>query len=214
MTRRTAARRGVMTWLAARSIRQLVLGVGALVLLVSGLFGGLRKADAEPVAALKVDRMLTVEPLQLTVERARWTGDLGDPIGPARGGKRFLTVFAKIRSTSDQSLDSFVVQEALRIDGLSGFAKSQTSDDAVPSEKATPRVVVASDAVDLGNLNPGLTYEVAFIWEQSLSEPLPASLDLAAYQHGFRQSSLDDQENWFDSSVASVGTVPLEKYVP
>ena len=198
-------------WLSRRSLRQVVLGLGALVLLASGLFGGLERAAPEPRAVLVADEAHVAEPFKLTISRVAWSDDLGEGFGPSKVG-RYLLVQADISTTQDLTVSSFVVREALRLRGLSGFAADEFDSDLVPSEKAEPRVVVTADRVALGEIGPGLTYNVVFIWEQDQAQPLPDVVEVESFAHGFRRSSLDDQEDWFDRSPDATGTFDLEQF--
>lgn len=216
MTGWTGWRSAGREWLLARSLRQLVLGAGAVLLLVSGLFGGLARADdAGDLEPMTVGREVHLEPFDLTVEKAVWATDLGEPLGEAEGG-RWLLVFGTVSTNQTAEVDAFVVKELLRVSGLEGFSERVPTfdDDVVPSEDAEPRVVVRDDQVDLGALHPGLEVEVAFIWKQSAAEPLPTELELVGFEHGFRTSSIDEQQNWFDLSEKAVATVPLTEYTP
>lgn len=210
MTGEVARRGRILTWLAARSVRQLVLAVGAVVLLISGAFGGLAQAEPDQRPRLVVDKPHTSAPFDITIKGVRWSEDLGEVIGPSDFG-RYLLVFADVSTDEDMSIEASIVGEALRIQGLKGFRKSRYSMDKVRSEYPAPRLVVAEDQVDLSELGPGLTYEVAFIWEQRLSEPLPSSVSLVSRTQQFRQSRLEEGSFWFDVTDDAVGRFPVTK---
>lgn len=204
-------RRHVLGWIARRSLRQIVLAVGAVILLASGAFGGLRQAEPDQRGALTLGEPRDAAPVRLTVKGVYWADDLGEAIGPSDFG-RYLLVIADVSSGHDASLDSFVVRETLRLNRLDQLAKNTLSRVPVPSEDADPQVIVTDDRVRLAELGPGLTYEVAFIWEQQISEPLPTSIELQTWSHQFRQSSLDDQENWFGRSPDATGRFAVTKF--
>ena len=190
----------------------MLLMAGAVVLLVSGLFGGLRDAPAEAAVPLVVGKPHEAAPFTLTVERARWTSDLGEIAKTDRG--RYLIVIVKARTEADRSVDLSVLQEALALRGAGGIYGAMGSDKIVPSLEAKPSVYVLADGTLMSALPPGLTYELAYVWEQSGSEPVPKQLKLASRSHTWRQSSLDDQMNWFDETVDAAGTVPLIEAKP
>jgi hypothetical protein len=202
----------VASWWLARSIRQMVLMAGAVVLLVSGLFGGLREAPVEAAEPLAVGRSHEAAPFTLTVERARWTSDLGE-IGKTERG-RYLIVIVKVRTDADRSVDSSVLQEGVALQGIDGIYAALGGDKITASEQAKPSVYVLADGVRMSSLPPGLTYELAYVWEQNGSEPVPAELSVASRSHTWRQSSLDDQMNWFDATIDAVGTVPVAEAAP
>lgn len=211
MTEEPTWRGRSVAWLAARSLRQLVLAVAAVVVLASGAFGGLRQAEPDQRDALVLGKPVVAEPFRITVKGVYWADDLGEVIGASDFG-RYLLVVADVSTTQNASVDGFVVREALRLKGLDAFAGTTTDNRPVASEDADPQVIVTEDRVRLSELGPGLTYEVAFIWEQKLSQPLPRAVDLMTRVHGFRESTLDGQENWFDSADGSVGRFPLTKF--
>ncbi len=213
MSARAVWRNHVVPFIATRSLRQLVLGAGALLLLVSGLFGGLGRAEPDDLSVLKAGRTVETEPFDVTVTEVGWSTDLGESLGESELG-RFMVVYATIRSTEKHSVDGFVLQEAVRLRGLDGFGKRPYSDELVASDTATPTLVSRDDQVNLDVLNPGLTYDVAYIWEQSADQALPSDVDVSVYDHSFRQSSLDDQENWFDSSVSATGRFSVTELRP
>ena len=205
MSGRTLLRSHLLPFIATRSLRQLVLGTGALLLLVSGLFGGLARAEPDELDTLVAGRTVETAPFDITVTKVGWATDLGEVLGESEVG-RFLVVYATITSTEKQSVDGFVLGEAVRLQGLKGFVKSPAGgDELVASDEARPNLVVRDDQVTFDVLNPGLTYDVAYIWEQNAEAPVPSTVDVTVYDHGFRQSSIDDQENWFDSSVMATG---------
>lgn len=184
-------------FVASRSLRQLTLAAGALLLLASGLFGGLERAEPEKIRSVKAGQSVDTGPFDLTVTSVAWAEDLGDGHGESELG-RYLVVHATITSTEKNTVSGFVIREALRLHGLRGFADKEGSDVLVTSDDADPLVVSAADQVRIDYLNPGLTYDVQFIWEQTWSRPLPTSVDLMVFGHGFRQSNIDEQEDWFD----------------
>jgi len=211
MTEEVTRSARVRSWLAGRSLRQILLAVGAVILLVSGAFGGLKQAEADQRDTLEAGRPHLSEPIDLTIKRVAWSDDLGEVIGPSEYG-RYLLVIADVSSNQDRSVDGGVVREALRFTGLQGFSASQVDTDPVRSEDAEPQVIVTDDRTRLDGLGPGLTYEVAFIWQQQASEPLPTSVRLLTRSHGFRQGTFDDAEGWFDIADDAVGRFPVTEF--
>lgn len=201
-------RQRFVQWLAARSVRQLLLATGAVALLVSGAFGGLRQAQADELQTLVAGRPHVAEPIRLTVKSVRWTEDLGEAIGPSEVG-RYLVVLADVSSDQQDSVPASVVSESLRLSGLRDVAQAPFSTEVGPSEDAVPRVLVTADRVRLSELGPGLTYEVAFVWEQRTSEPVPTTVGLLARAHGFRADSIDGQLGWRDVVDDATGRFPV-----
>lgn len=192
-------------WLAGRSLRQLALGAGAVVLLVSGLFGGLRHAEADEPDKLAAGKPHLSTPVDLTIKSVRWSDDLGEAIGPSEIG-RYLVVIADVSTDQQNSVDSSVVKDSLRLTGVDGLAEDPR---AVPARVARPRVLVTDDRVPLAEVGPGLTYEVAFIWEQMSTEPVPSEIGLLTRSHSLRRGYVDSRVTWFDPVDDAVGTFPV-----
>lgn len=202
-------RRTVVQWLAARSMRQLALGAGVVVLLVSGLFGGLRQAQAEEPDKLALGKPHLSEPVNLTVKSVRWSDDLGEAIGPSEFG-RYVVVIADVSTDQENSVESSVIRESLGLTGVDGLAEAP---GAVPARTAEPRVLVTEDRVPLAEVGPGLTYEVAFIWEQKTSEPVPTEVGLVTRSHSLRPGYVDGRVAWFDPVDDAVGTFPVTEFM-
>ncbi len=166
------------------------------------------EAEPDQRPRLVADQVHESAPFDITIKRVVWADDLGEVIGPSEFG-RYLLVFADISTDEDTSIRADIVQEVLRFQGLKGFRKSQFGTEEVASEAPGPRLVVTEDQVDLSELGPGLTYEVAFIWEQRTSEPLPSTVSLVTRSQQFRQSSLEEESSWFDATDDAVGRFPM-----
>jgi hypothetical protein len=64
----------------------------------------------------------------------------------------------------------------------------------------------------MGDLAPGLTYRLAFVWRQAPGQPVPTRVRVAAYRHTYRQASIDDTVDWRDPTRDAVGTFPVLPY--
>lgn len=201
-------------WLAALTVRQWLLAVFLLVLATSFPFGGLRaeQAEATPTLSLGVER--AVEPVRLTVTKVRYGNDLGVPQAAKIDG-RYVVVFAKVAGTDDKrSVPMYdALRDLLRIEDVPGVTKPLGSEPQTSSDDLRPdTILVADDAERMGDLAPGLTYTLAFIWRQAPGQPVPTSVRVAAYSHTFRQASIDDSYDWRDATRAAVGTFEATAY--
>src|SRR5690242_18025332 len=86
------------------SLRQAGLGVGAVALAVSGLFGGLNRGTAQDVPTVNVGVVNHGGPWNVTVTRVRLIGDT-PPLYLKNKGDRWLVVLATIEVTADASRD-------------------------------------------------------------------------------------------------------------
>ena len=207
---------GVARWQAAvhkawdaLSFRQALLFVGAVVLLVSGAFGGLEKATPDEFATVKAGKKTTVAPFTMTIDRARWVKRLSSQLTSERG--RYLVVVATIRSDEKTAVTSGTLAASMRISGVKGVYSSIDGGKPVAAAKASPRVLVVDDGTRLDAVPGGMTYEVAFVWEQATTAGPPRKVALTLYEHTFRKSSIDDQQSWFDPAVVAKGELPVEE---
>ena len=201
-------------WLAALTVRQWLLAAFLLVLAASFPFGGLRAEPAETTPTLSLGAELTVEPVRLTVTKVRYGSDLGVPQAAEIDG-RYVVVFAKVSGTDEKrSVPMYdVLRDLLRIEQVPGVTKPLGTDPQTSSDDLRPdTILVADDAERMGDLAPGLTYTLAFVWRQAPGQPVPASVRVAAYRHTFRQASIDDTYDWRDATRAAVGTFQATAY--
>lgn len=213
MTGGSLWRSHLVPFIASRSLRQLVLTAGALLLLASGLFGGLERAEPDKLKTVKIGQTIDTGPFDLAVTKVGWAKQVGEEFRESEIG-RYVVVYATVTSTEENTVDGFVIREALRIRGLDDFAINVGTDDLVASEKADMNVVAVNDEARIDYLNPRLTYDVEYVWEQSAAKPLPSSIELTFYGHGFRQSNIDEQKNWFDRFEIATGSFPVTELKP
>jgi hypothetical protein len=205
----------------------LLTGGFLVVLLVSGLFGGLREVDTDPAGTVTAGVPVETEPLTVTVKDAYWVtafpeaaaspvdSDGSDSAGgsdsdrriypdePTRG--RFVVVEATVLNTSDETVDYDVLREAVSLDGAQGFV---TARDAalVPAAQARPTYVYTMPEKRIfGTAQPGVTYTVAYLWDQSAAVALPQRLTVAVNGHTWREDTLDFHLGWKDPAVEATG---------
>lgn len=196
-----------------------------VVLLVSGLFGGLREVDTDPAGTVTAGVPVQTDPLTVTVRGAYWvtsfpeaadspdstssTGSTGSTAGaiypdkPTRG--RFVVVEATVLNTSDRTVDYDVLREAVSLDGGQGFVTTRGT-ALVPAVQARPTYVYTMPEKRIfGTAQPGVTYTVAYLWDQSAAVPLPGRLTVAVNGHTWREDTLDFHLGWHDPAVEATG---------
>ena len=201
-------------WFATLTVRQWLLAAFLLVLAVSSPFGGLRAQKADAAATLSTDTEQRVAPVRLTVTKVRYGNDLGVPLAGKIEG-RYVVVFAKVTGTDDtRSVPLYdTLRDLLRIEQVAGVTRPRGSEPQPSSDDLRPdTILVADDAEPMGDLAPGLTYDLAFVWRQGPGQPVPTSVRVAAYGHTFRQSSIDDTYDWRDPARAAAGTFTATPY--
>ena len=152
--------------------------------------------------------------MKLTVTKVRYGDDLGVPQAAKIDG-RYVVVFAKVTGTDEKrSVPMYdALRDLLRIEQVPGVTAPFGSDPQPTSDDLRPdTILVTDDAEPMGDLAPGLTYTLAFVWRQAPGQPVPTSVRVAAYSHTFRQASIDDTVDWRDPVRAAVGTFPATAY--
>lgn len=191
------------------------------MLLVSGLFGGLREVDTDPAGTVTAGVPVQTDPLTVTVRGAYWVtafpeapgspGSSGSTAGgpavypdkPTRG--RFVVVEATALNTSDRTVDYDVLREAVSLDGAQGFVTTRGT-ALVPAVQARPTYVYTMPEKRIfGTAHPGVTYTVAYLWDQSAAVPLPGRLTVAVNGHTWREDTLDFHLGWHDPAVEATG---------
>lgn len=183
---------------------RLSVGVAALALALSGLFGGLARVDdpALPTIALNaVDRGV---PWNVTVTGMRVLDDL-PPLRLKNPGDRWVAVLATVEVTADESRNDMV--DVVRVPGVAGLLAAE--DDLA---KGRPDLVyLLRDDVESPYLNPGLPEKLAFFWEQRASAPAPTTATVEIWGKTLREDSLTGHQAWLDPEVRAVVTdVPVQ----
>ncbi|GIG40059.1 hypothetical protein [Cellulomonas phragmiteti] len=176
--------------------------VGAIVLLATtAAFGGLEEQTQDGPEVLEAGTPVEVAPFELTVHRVVWTGDLpGQRLSD--DGNRWVGVVATVRNTSDAGVLGVTLRDALTLSGVQGLVQAPVDIGVTASA-----VVVLEDASPLSPVQPGLTYEAAFLFEQDGSVAPPTSVDVQLQQHTWRAGSLDPELVWRFPTTVLVGTL-------
>ena len=196
-------------WLADRPFQHYAYAGGAVLLAVTGIFGGLRTALAT-LAPLRLGRPVTAAPLTITITRSSWTTDLGPP-GKAAAGQRFLIVAGTVRNDTDTSVGTDILNGAVHLQGVPDVYLGSFGEDVGPSGSATPwGIFVTQDSTRLTYVGPSLTYEAAWVFRQKGTEPAPTSVAIEVDGHTFRADSLDGTMKWLDPAVVATGRLPMK----
>ncbi|RYI99982.1 MAG: hypothetical protein EON52_24650 [Actinomycetales bacterium] len=129
--------------LARVSFKQLLLVAVAAVILASGLFGGLERAETTEIEALKVGRAVDTGPFDLTVERGRHTTEIESSAFPSAPPARSVVVVATVRNRSDRSVSAATLRDSVRLSGVAGLL-----DDGRRAKKGAdvrPQVLLPAD---------------------------------------------------------------------
>lgn len=163
-------RRGILR-MAGGAIRrtsttQRLGAVGAVALLVTAPFGGLRAVGDPPADRLTLGQTVDVGPYDLTVEKVFTLPDLAPDLVPAEGN-RLLAIRMTITNDTDEPQPV-----ALLVDYGDNRIVYASGSGAVPFEgydEVVPQLYNVADEREFGPsdvINPGLTYTVALVVEQ------------------------------------------------
>lgn len=198
-----------MSALHTLTLRQVLLGAAAVVVLASGLFGGLAAAAPDGPAELTAGEQVSAAPFDLTIERARWVSDLGEDVATPRG--RYVALVATVENTSDHPVHVGTLSDAVRLKDVEGIYTTSFEDTTGPSEDADPQVLLLSDGTSLSPVAPGLTFEVVLLWDQSTAVEPPTEVGVVVNAQTWRTSRIDEQEYWFDATPTHVGTFEVRE---
>jgi hypothetical protein len=162
--------------------------VGAVALLaVTAAFGGLREQTEDGPEVLAVDTPVDVAPFELTVHRVVWTTELpGQYLSEV--GNRWVGVVATVRNTSDAGVLGTTLRDALSLTDVEGLVKEP--DVLVPGVTSTS-IALLADGSSLSPVQPGLTYEAAFLFEQDGSVAPPTSATVLLQRQRWDSGVLD-----------------------
>lgn len=199
MSRGTVTRR-----LADQPLRNLgVLGAG-LLLASTAAFGGLEPVEAAGPAPFELGAQVTAAPFEITVDRAVWVDELPG-VYLLDDSNRWLALVATVVNTHTESL-GHELAEAVRLVGVEGLLREPLEGTAavVSSEQS-----VLADGSGLSPVQPGLPYEMVFLFEQDGSVPPPTEVTVQIAAHTWRADSFDGFFSWLDPTVVAEGTVPI-----
>lgn len=185
------------------STKQLGGGAALLALLASAFFGGLEETQ-EDVPVAEPGEAITADPFEVTISRAATAVSLTEQIPDSVNG-RYLLVFVQVTNLSDAPVGLSDLTEVVRLESVPGLLTADGTE--IASERAAPVPYHADDSSRLGVVSPGMSYHVAFLWEQAAGAPAPTELTLEVYAQTWTESSLQEQWSWEQPVVTA--TVPV-----
>ncbi len=201
---RRVARSAVGRRLAEQPLRNLgALGAGA-ILLATAAFGGLEPALTPGDAAFGLGDTVRAAPLDVTVDRVTWLDEELPGIYLTDDENRWIGVVATVSTDSSASLSS-EPSYAVGLAGVEGLLGEPV--DGAGTVLSRDQLLMA-DASRLSPMQPGLTYEVVFLFEQDGDAPPPDEVQLVLFGHTWRADSFDGTSGWKDPAPVARATVP------
>lgn len=176
-------------------LRRVGMGGAVVLLAVTATSGGLQEQTQAGPEVLVTDVPVEVAPFELTVHRVVWTTDLpGQYL--TQDGNRWVAVVATVRNTSDAGVLGVTLRDALTLDDVDGLVQ-----DTGPVAVTATSIALLEDGSSLSPVQPGLTYEAAFLFEQDGTAAPPTHATVSLQQHTWRTGSLDPTTTWRDPAT-------------
>jgi hypothetical protein len=202
-----APRSRVVTRLLHQPLRNLGIGVTAIVLGSTAAFGGLEPATEKPqLSPVEVGVRTHVAPYDITINKVLWVSDLPN-VYPMQDGDHWLAVTATVRNTHDTSLSGGVeLAQALTLSRVEGLVhRPEPGTDRVRSDYQK----LIADSSDLDPVQPGIDYPMVFLFEQKAASTPPDRIRVQFVAHTWREDSIDKTFQWFDPTVIAESELPV-----
>jgi hypothetical protein len=191
-----------LTGIGQRALGQLIqmsgqrwgIGIGVVLVAISGLFGGLNTAPQRPVA---LNTAIDAGPWKITVTGARLVGDL-PPMHLSDKKNYWIVVLATVEITADRTWN--ILGEAVQLAPTRGIKAEPSKTLAGEQVQLNDGIVLMRDATQIDQLNPGMPEKLAFFWELESTGPIPTEVKVYVGFRRFRQDGLSGHMNWMDDS--------------
>lgn len=193
-------------------LRNLGVGVAAVVLGVTAAFGGLEPSTGtDRLPPVQIGVKTLVAPYEIKINKVIWVDDLPN-LYPTERGNRWLALTATVRNTHETSLyGAAELAASVTLSGVDGLVrKPEPGADRVRS--SYQRVIL--DNTDLQPVQPGIDYTMVFLFEQKAASAPPNQVSVQLVGHTWRQDSIDKTDKWLDPTVIATSTVPMTESRP
>src|SRR5262245_54715729 len=137
--------RGLAQRVRALRPRHVAIGVGALVLAVSGIFGGLERMKGQRLYTVAAGVVHRAKPWDVAVTRAMVLDQA--PVRLRNARDRWIAVGARVEITSDESRRD--VADILQVVGVDGLLDKRPADVYLVRDKASTNLLHPGLAEDL-----------------------------------------------------------------
>ena len=181
------------------------LGAGvAAALLVTAPFGGLEAAEAPGPERLVAGKAFEVGPYDVTIRKVVTVADLAPSIEPEQEGGRLLVLTGTVTNPGDGPEFATLVTRAFTV--RSGGVVEPGGG------RSAAQLISVEDGQSISTINPGLTYDVAIVFEQ---EPgwtrQQVTVEVDGYEFLEEDPLTLDPQYWLDTDeVATRGRFDVE----
>ena len=218
-----------MTWLSRRTLHQQLGALAAVGLLVSAPFGGLDRASgtgstsgssnssgssSSSVGAVPVvapGQPVDATPFRIVVTKAVATPEAGGSLPRLTGEQTYLLIGVTISTTDTRT--AYLAADAVRLRGVGSLLDTTTVTRAAiaPDDQVAPRLYQVKDDSALDGVQPGLTYDAAFVVTRATTADLPSHVTVVLYRHTYRPHTALGTYDWFDPVPVAQVTVPVTR---
>lgn len=207
-SRARTSRSKVASRLLDQPLRNLGVGGAFVILASTAAFGGLEPAAPTEIDGIELGAAISAAPFDVTLTKVLWVDELPGA-SLSDDDNRWLAILATLTSTADESVADPAI-DVVTLSGVDGLVGSPVpGTDRVVSDA---RLVLA-DGSQPSPLQPGLDYDVVFLFEQSGDAPAPVEVLVQVAGHTRRAGSLDGSLGWFDPAVVAQGLLPMREAV-
>ena len=180
-----------------RSVRTWAISAGAVLLVVSAAFGGLKKAGDE-TPQVEAGTAIDAGQFEVTVQRVVTVKDLKPLFTPDDGGV-LIAVVTKLKVTDDTGTTP--PSDLIRLIGVPGVKDTDPPLGTTNLRDATMNPVLTPDAAE----------DVAYVWKLPKASQFPTEVKLTVqgYEHE-DESILDHHEKWLPNKIAADSTVAVK----
>ena len=185
------------------SLRAWAIGVGAVALALSGMFGGLEEADEQDVPQVPPGTAVVGGQFTVVVERATAVRDLAPDYRPSNPDGALLAVITQVTLTDPEGRS--VDPGGLRLLGVPGVAA-----DAQPMSTISLREDNSAQPV----LQPQIPERVAYLWDVPRAADLPSTVTVEVQKRRHTDAdALTGRANWFPDGPAGSVVVSVQNKI-
>ena len=186
--------------------------VGAVVVLGStAAFGGLEPAEQPTAATVDAGQPVAAAPYEVTIDKVLWVGDLPG-VYLSTEGNRWIAVMGTVLNTHSESLygggPGNELAYAVSLRDVEGLVREP---DAVTGAVVSDARLSLADGSSLSPVQPGLTYQAVFLFEQDGAVPPPTDVTVALHGHTWRAGSLDRSFKWWEPRLVAESEFPVRE---